>query len=92
MTDIIKKDTVEEIQEQQPQHKVQLPNLKDYAWEKEQQLLTQRLLFERLNYKRYQRSNSLNDIMQRIGDNYRSGGIIFWLSLVSFLSFVAYLF
>lgn len=47
--------------------RVSVPILKDYAWERERQLTSQRLLFERLNYKRYVRQGSLTDFLTRLG-------------------------
>lgn len=41
--------------------------LKDYAWEREQQLVTQRALLESLRYKHYARAGTLTSLLQRLG-------------------------
>lgn len=51
-----------------PEQRRQAPALKDYAWEHEQQLVTQRKLLEALRYKRYASAGTLGSFMQRLGD------------------------
>jgi hypothetical protein len=41
---------------------------RDRFWEREQQLITQRCLRERLRYKKYQRAGTLGRFMQKLGN------------------------
>lgn len=46
----------------------QMQRRDDRWWIREQQLVTQRCLLERLRYKQYVRNGTLSNFMQRLGD------------------------
>lgn len=54
---------------------VTIPARHDYHWEREQQLVAQRRLRERLRYKGYVMRGTLSDFMQRLGDFGRRYGL-----------------
>ena len=65
---------IEQVQpaEERP-YRFTLPSeAKNRWWEREQQLVTQRRLLERLRYKQYVRNGTLGTWMQRSGDFLRS--------------------